>query len=311
MSIIKSFSVGNGDMFYIKHNSNNFSIIDCCLDDDNKDAILKEIKDKCGTECMRRFISTHPDEDHIKGLKQLCDSFGIWNFYYVDNKATKAEESDSFKYYCKLRDYETNVTPHQIQKGSKWKWMNENGSAEDNKDYGSAGIFIMWPDRSNNEFKKWLKSANEGSSYNNISPIIKYAAHNGAVALWMGDMSSDYIAKIAGCIDWPKVDILFAPHHGRATAKISELIMKKMAPKVVVIGEGPSADLDYYTEWNTLTQNTAKNLTFVCRDGIVDVYSSCRSYSAEFLTQNSSYPDCADKYIGSFFTHNHKDRDGL
>lgn len=37
MSIIKSFSVGNGDMFYIDHNSENFTIIDCNLiDDDTK-----------------------------------------------------------------------------------------------------------------------------------------------------------------------------------------------------------------------------------------------------------------------------------
>ena len=42
-SIIKSFSVGEGDMFYIKHNSSNFSIIDCCLDDDNKEEIVDEI----------------------------------------------------------------------------------------------------------------------------------------------------------------------------------------------------------------------------------------------------------------------------
>ena len=29
MSIVKSFSVGNGDMFYINHGSDNFTIIDC------------------------------------------------------------------------------------------------------------------------------------------------------------------------------------------------------------------------------------------------------------------------------------------
>jgi hypothetical protein len=28
MSIVKSFSVGEGDMFYIKHGSSNFTIID-------------------------------------------------------------------------------------------------------------------------------------------------------------------------------------------------------------------------------------------------------------------------------------------
>lgn len=41
MSIIKSFSVGNGDMFYIDHNSENFTIIDCNLiDDDTKVELL-------------------------------------------------------------------------------------------------------------------------------------------------------------------------------------------------------------------------------------------------------------------------------
>ena len=36
MSVIKSFSVKNGDMFYIKHDSDNFSIIDCNLVEEKK-----------------------------------------------------------------------------------------------------------------------------------------------------------------------------------------------------------------------------------------------------------------------------------
>ena len=69
MSIIKSFSVGNGDMFYIKHNSDNFSIIDCNLEDENEEAIVDEIiQQKTGKQIVR-FISTHPDQDHIQGLK--------------------------------------------------------------------------------------------------------------------------------------------------------------------------------------------------------------------------------------------------
>ena len=32
--------------FYIKHNSNNFTTIDCYMDDDNKDRIIDEINDK-------------------------------------------------------------------------------------------------------------------------------------------------------------------------------------------------------------------------------------------------------------------------
>lgn len=34
MIIIKSFSVGNGDMFYIKHINNTLTMIDCNLIDD-------------------------------------------------------------------------------------------------------------------------------------------------------------------------------------------------------------------------------------------------------------------------------------
>ena len=44
MSIIKSFSVCDdngeaGDMFYIKHNSSNFTIIDCCLNCEVRESV--------------------------------------------------------------------------------------------------------------------------------------------------------------------------------------------------------------------------------------------------------------------------------
>ena len=36
MSTVKSYSVSNGDMFYINHNADSFTIIDCRLSDDTK-----------------------------------------------------------------------------------------------------------------------------------------------------------------------------------------------------------------------------------------------------------------------------------
>ena len=44
MSLVKSYAVGNGDMFYIQHNSDNFSIIDCSLPDDRKDELLDDLE---------------------------------------------------------------------------------------------------------------------------------------------------------------------------------------------------------------------------------------------------------------------------
>ena len=78
MSIIKSFSVRDdngqdGDMFYIKHNSSNFTIIDCCLNCEDRESIISEIIAEKQDKDITRVISTHPDEDHICGLKFLDD----------------------------------------------------------------------------------------------------------------------------------------------------------------------------------------------------------------------------------------------
>ncbi len=91
MSLVKSYSVGNGDTYYILHSSKNFTLIDCNLreDDDNKESILDEIVSLSTSDKVRRFISTHPDDDHIHGIKDLDDEIGILNFYCVANEATK------------------------------------------------------------------------------------------------------------------------------------------------------------------------------------------------------------------------------
>lgn len=65
MPIIKSYAVGAGDMFYIRHGSDNFIIIDCDLSEENRDEIIQELKDESRDKGITRFICTHPDEDHI------------------------------------------------------------------------------------------------------------------------------------------------------------------------------------------------------------------------------------------------------
>ncbi len=77
MSDIKSFSVGNGDMFYIHHNSDNFTIVGCSLDEDTGSETLREVARLSNAKGTTRFISTHLDEDHIRGLDLLDDRIGI------------------------------------------------------------------------------------------------------------------------------------------------------------------------------------------------------------------------------------------
>lgn len=177
MSIVKSLSVGNGDMFYIQHNSDNFTVIDCFLSDENKKTIMDEIISKSTDKNITRFISTHPDEDHIKGLEYFNQRKSIVNFYCVENEATKEDESDDFKKYCELRDSDK---AFYIKKGCSRKWMNKS-----DEERGSSGINIHWPIRTNPYFIEALEIAKDGGSPNNISPIISYSLNNGVKMLWM------------------------------------------------------------------------------------------------------------------------------
>ena len=124
MSVIKSFSVGNGDLFYINHGSDNFTVIDCNLEDDRKEEIMDEICSVGEDKGIMRFICTHPDEDHFHGIEYFDERFSIINFYCVKNEATKAEETASFKRYCELRDAEKVFNISSCNYSNRMYWLN-------------------------------------------------------------------------------------------------------------------------------------------------------------------------------------------
>lgn len=274
MSEIKSYSVGNGDMFYINHGSDNFTIIDCCLNDDNQKSILDEVATLSGVKGITRFISTHPDDDHMRGLDLLDDKIKILNFYCVKNETAKEEETESFTRYCELRQSDK---AFHIFKGCSRKWMNL-----DDEVRGSSGINVLWPDTNHHAFKDALIEASLGGSPNNLSPIIRYAVKDGVTALWMGDLETEFMEEIEDAVDLPAVDILFPPHHGRDSGKIPTSMLEKLSPKIVVIGEAPSEHLNYYAGYNTITQNSAGDILFDCVSGQVHVFTSY-IYTVDFL----------------------------
>lgn len=290
MSIIKSFSVGDGDMFYIKHGSDNFTVIDCHLHDDEKNAqIIDEIKKESKDKGISRFISTHPDEDHIKGLTKLDESWSICNFYCVENEATKSDTSVDFEKYCELRDSDKSF---YIYKGCSRKWMNKKSDER-----GSSGISILWPDIDNSYYKEALKNAKNGLSPNNISPIIKYCISNGASILWMGDIESDFLNNVSDNINFEEVTILFAPHHGRDSGKVPSDILKILNPKIIVIGEADSKNLNYYSGYNTIKQNSAGDITFECDGNCIHIYTGNPNYSEKYLKKKNKKTFA--NYIGS------------
>lgn len=308
MITVKSFDVGEGDMFYINHGADCFTVIDCCVEgvkctitEPERKAILHEIRTLASEKGVSRFISTHPDEDHIGGIAKVMAELDTSNFYCVRNFATKKDESESFKAYCEYRDSDK---AYYVYAGCRRKWLNLNDEGADG-DHGCSGINFAWPQTDNVDFKEALVNAAKGVSFNNISPVFTYSIKNSATFMWMGDMEKDFMKKIDGVKDgvkWPAADILFAPHHGRDTGKVPKNILEKISPKLIVIGEAPSDELNYYKGYSTITQLSAKNITFECSDRQVDCYCSNFNYEVEdgvFCDKGCKDADMRH-YLGSF-----------
>lgn len=297
MSMIRSFTVGNGDMFYIKHNSDNFTIIDCQLFGDHKKWLVDELIQESRNKGITRFISTHPDEDHLEGIEYLDGRMPITNFYVVENKATKPDESDSFKHYCKLRDSDK---AFYVSKGCKRKWMNESSSERD-----SSGVSILWPNVNNDYFKSALQSAANGANANNISLVARYAVESSASFMWIGDLETDFMENIVDDINLPQTTVVFAPHHGRKSGKLPNSWLDKIKPEIIVIGEAPSRHLHYYSDYNKITQTKAKDITFIAKDGNLHCYSSDENYGKRKWLEDEGKSDESfgvkgdDYYIGT------------
>lgn len=300
MPVIKSFAVGNGDMCYIKHGSDNFTIIDCDLCEDNAEDIIAELKQESKEKGIVRFICTHPDEDHFGGIERLDDEMPILNFYVVKNQAMKDEDTVSFRRYCELRD---SSKAFYIYKACTRKWMNIS-----DEERGASGIQILWPDISNEHFKRALADCDAGESFNNTSAVIRYSLNGGASFMWLGDLETEFMDNITEDIELEKTTVVFAAHHGRYSGKIPDSWLELLDPQFIVIGEAPSRDLNYYTGYNIITQNKARGITFDLVDETVHVYSSNPNYSHKALIDKAQSK--FEGYIGSFTVETEYTLDG-
>jgi beta-lactamase superfamily II metal-dependent hydrolase len=291
LSIVKSYAIGNGDMYYIRHGSDNFTVIDCSMPSDRQGSMLAEISTESKDKGIHRFISTHPDQDHLSGLCELDDHWSIVNFYCVKNNATKDTPTADFERYCELRDSERAFYLH---KGRKRRWMNQSS-----EERGGAGLDILWPVTSDPDFKSALADAAAGMTPNNISCILKYSLNDSATMLWMGDLETDFMEKLLDKVEFPKIDVLFAPHHGRTSGKVPKEWLKEMNPSLVVIGEAPSEYLHYYADYNSITQNSAGDVLFDCVAGKVHIYVGDSAYQVDYLHDDGLDHTHGLYYIGT------------
>lgn len=101
----------------------------------------------------------------------------------------------------------------------------------------------------------------------------------------MGDLETDFMNNIKDNIKLPKINFLFAPHHRRDSGKVPEVWLKQLKPDLIIIGKASSEDLNYYKGYDTITQNTAGDITFSISNKKCEIYVSKNNY----YTENSCY----------------------
>jgi hypothetical protein len=75
--------------------------------------------------------------------------------------------------------------------------------------------------------------------------------------------------------------------------------LQKLNPKIIVIGEAPSENLNYYQGYDTITQNSAGDIIFECITGKIHIFVSNKNYSVNFLDDENQDDRNDGYYLGT------------
>lgn len=275
---IHFLNVREGDCTLIEHDSGRISMIDISCGNIKRPAMPKETAtvadfalqesfkirgdskqrlypvnpiDWLGAELSRdknltffRFISTHPDMDHLDGIEALFKKYRPAVFWDTENNEEKEFKSAEGKYkesdwlfYSKLHsctDKTEDVQVLRLHAGARNRYYNrDDGIGEGDR------ISILSPSKRTD-----VDAENQGS-VNDFSYVLLIRNASGRKFLFAGD--SERIAwdiilnKYKG--ELRDIDVLFAPHHGRKSGGTDDYL-DVLNPKVTFFGNARSQHLD-------------------------------------------------------------------
>lgn len=233
MGIVHFLNVNDGNCIWIEHHSEHNTIIDISNGQKvnnifesaslsgnyNQKAYpvnpIKYLKDR-NVSTIFRFVLTHPDMDHMDGIKELFDTFEVLNFWDTKNTKVMDDNSDWGRYdkadwdfYQEIRTSSSSIKVLNLYAGQKGKYYNQTEDGES----GADGLYLLAPTT------YLVEEANKSKDYNDCSYVILYRTGNNKKIIFAGDSAKktwDYILENYEK-DVRDIDVLIAPHHGRKT----------------------------------------------------------------------------------------------
>jgi beta-lactamase superfamily II metal-dependent hydrolase len=238
-----------------------------------------------GIASVFRFISTHPDMDHLDGIKYFFEQFPPGNFWDTDNTKELDEfegryDSDDWDFYKSLRDGNPQSDPMRLvlYAGDRGTCFNRGESGNT----GGDGLHILAPTPT------LVAAANKVGDWNDSSYVILYHTAGDKRILFAGDSHDatwEYIlANHRESVT--DVDVLVAPHHGRDSDR-DYAFLDVVRPKLTLFGNAPSEHMAY-AEWNSrnlmfISNNQAGTIVINLIDDNLDVYVSHGPFARAFV----------------------------
>lgn len=308
MGLVHFLNVKDGDCTIIEHTSGRVSMIDICNGNpENKqpvidsyglmESILESLQGNRSQKSypvnpidylhslniknIHRFILTHPDMDHLDGLKRLYTEFSVKYFWDTDNNKQMSSGSlgsynaDDWKFYQEIRKTATKYCA-DFKSGVF-------ASIITDKEYGKDFLQILCPTRSLNS------EANKSGNYNNCSYVILYKEANQKI-LFCGDSEEKEWDILLN--NYPQIlkniDVLIAPHHGRKSGG-NDNFLDVLKPKLTLFGNAKSQYLNY-NDWNNrglkhFTNNQGGSFILEHRAGKIEVYCTNQQFAEAFTKE--------------------------
>lgn len=267
MVTVHFLNVKQGDCSVIRHNSERITVIDVCnakpadVQAETSNAMTEQLERGIsgnfqqkkhpvnpisylrdhGIDSIFRYIQTHPDMDHMDGIKALFDEFQPLNFWDTDNTKEIEDSSwenspyneEDWKFYKNLRDTKPDEDPRRLAllAGAQGQFWNS---------LDGDNLHILAPTQ------ELIDSANEtDQDYNDCSYVLLYRIGSNRI-VFGGDSHDDTWTHILENYqdDVANIDLLIAPHHGRDSGRSYEFL-DTLKPTLTFFGNARSEHLAY------------------------------------------------------------------
>jgi competence protein ComEC len=312
-------NVGQGDCTWIQHADGKNTVIDVC----NGNAVLQksafdayvdaaydivearkglsgnfrqkdspvnpiEYMKSFGVSSIFRFIATHPDMDHLDGIKAIFDEFGPVNFWDTDNSKEIANfdsgrfSEEDWSFYKGLRNGSDPAGAKRLalHSGAKAPYYNQGEGGVG----GGNGLFVLSPT------KELVANANDCDDFNDCSYVLLYRTGSKKIVIGGDSHDASWEHILANHrSDVEDVDLLIAPHHGRASDRSYDFL-DVLRPKLTFFGVAKSEHLGY-SGWRNrdlevMTNNQGNCFVVDITEGSAVVYCTYKTFAHTYCRES-------------------------